>query len=297
MIVGLFAVSAVLRHMAHEQPALALTTVRIGSIFGGVWEMAKRYPWQILRGSALGTIVGMLPGAGADIAAWLSYAMSKRFSREPDKFGTGHPEGLVEAGASNNSALGGAWIPALVFGIPGDTITAIAIGVLYMKNMNPGPSIFIKSPENVYALFLVFILANLLMVPLGWVMIRLATNVLKVSRNILMPSILVVAMVGSFAINNSLFDVGVMLAFGLMGFVFEENGFPLAPAILGLVLGAMLEESFINSMIMADGNLVGLVNRPIAAVLAVITIGMIGWSIISALRASPRNSAIVANDL
>jgi TctA family transporter len=104
-------------------------------------------------------------------------------------------------------------------------------------------------------------------------------------------------MVGSFAINNSLFDVGVMLAFGLMGFVFEENGFPLAPAILGLVLGAMLEESFINSMIMADGNLVGLVNRPIAAVLAVITIGMIGWSIISALRASPRNSAIVANDL
>jgi TctA family transporter len=239
----------------------------------------------------------MLPGAGADIAAWLSYAMSKRFSREPEKFGTGHPEGLVEAGASNNSAVGGAWIPALVFGIPGDTITAIAIGVLYMKNMNPGPSIFIKSPENVYALFLVFVLANLLMVPLGWVMIRLATNILKVPRNILMPIILVLAMVGSFAINNSLFDVGIMLAFGVMGFVFEENGFPLAPAILGVVLGAMLEESFINSMIMADGHLIGLVNRPIAAVLAVITIGMIGWSMISALRASPRKSAIVANDL
>jgi len=217
--------------------------------------------------------------------------------REPEKFGTGHPEGLVEAGASNNSAVGGAWIPALVFGIPGDTITAIAIGVLYMKNMNPGPSIFIKSPENVYALFLVFVLANLLMVPLGWVMIRLATNVLKVPRNVLMPIILVLAMVGSFAINNSLFDVGVMLAFGLMGFVFEENGFPLAPAILGLVLGAMLEESFINSMIMADGRLVGLVNRPIAAVLAVITVGMIAWSIVAALRSSPTKSTMVAEDL
>ena len=94
---------------------------------------------QILRGSALGTLVGALPGAGADIAAWMSYAISKKFSKEPEKFGTGHVEGIVESGSANNSALAGAWIPALVFGIPGDSITAIVIGVLYMKNMNPGP--------------------------------------------------------------------------------------------------------------------------------------------------------------
>ena len=129
--------------------------------------MARKYPVQILRGSVLGTSVGALPGAGADIAAWMSYAISKKFSKEPEKFGTGHVEGLVESGAANNSSLAGAWIPALVFGIPGDSITAIVIDVLYMKNLNPGPSLFTTNPQNIYAVFLIFILANLLMIPLG----------------------------------------------------------------------------------------------------------------------------------
>ena len=120
-----------------------------------------------LRGSAVGTAIGIQPGAGADIASWITYAASKRFSKEPEKFGTGHVEGIIESGAANNSALAGAWVPALVFGIPGDSITAIAIGVLYLKNMNPGPTLFINNPQNVYAIFLVFILANLIMLPLG----------------------------------------------------------------------------------------------------------------------------------
>jgi TctA family transporter len=295
MIVGMFAVSEVLRHMVSAGEGGRSTAVRVGRVFSGVFAMAKRYPVQALRGSALGSAIGMLPGTGADIAAWLSYATSRRFSKQPQKFGTGHPEGLVEAGASNNSALGSAWIPALVFGIPGDTITAIAIGVLYMKNMNPGPGIFIHSPENVYALFLVFILANMLMIPLGWLMIKLAGNVLKVSRNLLMPAILIVSILGTFAINNSLFDVGIMLAFGVFAFFMEENGFPVAPAILGVVLGPMLEVRFINSMIMADGNLIGLVNRPIAAVLAVITITLITWSIVTASKA-PTTETMASED-
>src|SRR3977135_2483105 len=128
-----------------------------------------------VRGSALGTIIGIQPGSGADMAAWMSYAMAKKFSKEPEKFGTGHVEGIVEAGAANNSSLAGAGIPAIVFGIPGDSITAIAIGVLYLKGMNPGPSIFINNPQNIYAIFIVFILANIIMVPLGWLTIKLAT--------------------------------------------------------------------------------------------------------------------------
>ena len=158
---------------------------------------------QILRGSVLGTAVGALPGAGADIAAWMSYAMSKKFSKEPEKFGTGHVEGIVESGAANNSALAGAWIPALVFGIPGDSITAIVIGVLYMKNMNPGPSLFTNNPQNIYAVFLIFILANLIMIPLGILCIKAARRILKVPRNILMPIILLFCIVGTFAINNT----------------------------------------------------------------------------------------------
>jgi putative tricarboxylic transport membrane protein len=153
-----------------------------------------------------------------------------------------------------------------------------------MKNMAPGPTIFVNNPENVYALFLVFVIANVLMLPLGWAIIKVASRVLQVPRKVLMPIILLFAIVGSYAINNSLFDVGLMLGFGVLAFVMEENGFPVAPVILGVVLGPLLEEYFINSMIKSDGSLIGLFNRPIAAVLAAITIGIMAWTIIAALR-------------
>jgi TctA family transporter len=123
-----------------------------------------------------------------------------------------------------------------------------------------------------------------MMLPLGWAIIKVATRVLTVPRKILMPIILLFAIVGSYAINNSLFDVGVMLAFGVLAFVLEENDFPVAPVILGVVLGPLLEEYFINSMIKSDGRLIGLVDRPIAAVLAAITIGIIGWTILASLK-------------
>ena len=169
MMIGMFAVSEILRYAVEQQGEAHIFKKQIGNVFKGMWGLFKRYPLQTLRGSILGTAIGALPGAGADIAAWMSYAMSKKFSKEPEKFGTGHIEGIVEAGAANNSALAGAWIPALVFGIPGDSITAIVIGVLYIKGMNPGPTIFINNPANIYAVFIVFFLANLLMIPFGWV--------------------------------------------------------------------------------------------------------------------------------
>jgi putative tricarboxylic transport membrane protein len=198
--------------------------------------------------------------------------MSKKFSKEPEKFGTGHVEGIVESGAANNSALAGAWIPALVFGIPGDSITAIVIGVLYMKNMNPGPTLFTTNPQNIYAVFLLFILANLIMIPLGILCIKAARRILRVPRNVLMPIILLFCIVGTFAINNSVFEIGVMLVAGVIAWVLEENKFPIAPAILGVVLGGMLEENFITSMIKSDGSLAAFVTRPIAATLAAVTL-------------------------
>jgi TctA family transporter len=251
-------------------------------VLAGQWELAKKYPLQIFRGSALGTLVGALPGAGADIAAWMSYAISKKFSKEPEKFGTGHVEGIVESGAANNSALAGAWIPALVFGIPGDSITAIVIGVLYMKNMNPGPTLFVTQPQNIYAVFLLFIMANIIMLPMGILCIKAAKKILKVPRNVLMPLILLFCTVGTFAINNSLFDVGVMLVAGLLAYVLEENDFPIAPAILGVVLGGMLEENFITSMIKSNGDLSAFFGRPIAAFLGIAT--LLVWFVPICLR-------------
>jgi TctA family transporter len=199
-------------------------------------------------------VIGIQPGSGADMASWMSYAMSKKFSKEPEKFGTGHVEGIVESGAANNSSLAGRLDPGAGVRHPGDSITAIAIGVLYLKGLNPGPTLFINNPQNIYAIFLVFILANLIMVPLGWLTIKAAKNVLRLPRNILMPTILLFCIVGSFAINNTVFGVLLTLVFGVLAFLLEENGFPVAPAILGVVLGQMMEENFIKSMIKSDGD-------------------------------------------
>jgi TctA family transporter len=272
VMIGMFAVSEVLRFAVSADQALDTPRQHIRGIFKGQGAVLRMYPAAPLRGSALGIVVGALPGAGADIAAWIAYGVSKRFSRTPEKFGTGHVEGVIEASAANNAALSGAWIPALVFGIPGDSITAIVIGVLYLKGLNPGPTIFIENPQNIYAVFIIFFLANLLLLPLGWALIKAARNVLHVPRNVLMPVILLFCVVGSFAINNSVFDVGVMLAFGLLAYVMEANEFPIAPTILGVVLGGMLEQNFVTSMIKADGNMMAFFERPIAAGLGVVTI-------------------------
>jgi putative tricarboxylic transport membrane protein len=279
MMVGMFAISELLRYVVNMDPPPVIATHRVGNIFTGMWDLLVKYRWPLVRGSALGTIIGIQPGSGADMAAWMSYAMAKKFSKEPEKFGTGHVEGIVESGAANNSSLAGAWIPAIVFGLPGDSITAIAIGVLYMKNMNPGPTIFVNNPQNIYAIFLVFVLANIIMIPLGWLTVRLATNILRVARNVLMPIIMVFCIVGSFAINNSVFGVILILAFGLIAFLMEENGFPVAPAILGVVLGTMMEENFVTSMIKSDGDATVFFTRPIAMWLAAATIVILFWPV------------------
>lgn len=271
MMIGMFAISEIIRYVVDTSPPAELVVEEVGGVLKGQWALAKKYPKQIFRGSVLGTAVGALPGAGADIAAWMSYAISKKFSKEPEKFGTGHVEGIVESGSANNSALAGAWIPALVFGIPGDSITAIVIGVLYMKNMNPGPTLFTTNPQNIYAVFLLFILANLIMIPLGILCIKVAKRILKVPREILMPMILLFCVVGTFAINNSVFQIGVMLVAGILAYLLEANKFPTAPAILGVVLGGMLEENFITSMIKSNGDLTAFVARPIALSLAILT--------------------------
>jgi TctA family transporter len=277
MMVGLFAVSELLRYVTDIAPPPIVVATKIGNIFGGMWGLLKTYPVQLLRGSALGTLIGIQPGAGADMAAWMSYATSKKFSKEPEKFGTGHVEGIAESGAANNSALAGAWIPAIVFGIPGDSITAIAIGVLYLKNMNPGPTIFINNPQNIYAIFIVFMLANLVMLPLGWLAVKLATRVLNIARNILMPTILVFCIVGAFAVTNSTLGVLLILCFGVIAFVMEENGFPIAPVILGAVLGKMLEENLVTSLIKSDGDMLLFFTRPIAMWLAAATLVIVTW--------------------
>jgi TctA family transporter len=229
------------------------------------------------RGNIVGIIIGVLPGAGADMAAWVSYAMSKKWSKEREKFGTGHVEGLVEAGASNNASLASGWVPALLFGIPGDTITAIAIGVLYMKGLNPGPTLFTERASSMYALYLIFIIANIIMIPLGIIMIRLASTVLRAPRSAVMPVIMLLCAVGAYATGNNLFSVLLVGLFGILGYVMERNGYPVAALVLGIVMGSMVEQNFITSLIKSDGDILPFFERPVSGVLAALTFSALLW--------------------
>ncbi|GBD49546.1 tripartite tricarboxylate transporter permease [Methylopila sp. Yamaguchi] len=273
-MIGLFAVSEVLRVMVHGTAGWSAPQAAVGNLFTGWGRMFVKYWPQQLRGNVMGTAIGALPGAGADIAAWVSYATSRKFSKTPEKFGTGHVEGIIESTSANNAALAGAWVPALVFGIPGDSITAVVIGVLYIKGLNPGPTIFINNPQMIYAVFIIFILANVAMIPLGWAAIKAAKQILRVPRNLLMPAILAFCIVGAFATNNAAYGVVLMLGFGVLGFIMEENDIPIAPCILGIVLGPMLEENFVTSMIKSEGSFLAFFERPIAAACGIATLAI-----------------------
>lgn len=271
-MIGLFGVSEVLRTISRGEMHLAYAKVEGGASFLPALRTVWRYRINALRGGIIGLISGVLPGAGADIGAWLAYGAAKRASKEPEKFGKGSMEPIVEAGVANNSDLAAGWIPTLVFGIPGDAFTAVVIGILMLKGMRPGPAILHDYTNVLVAIYVTFIIANLLMIPMGFLAIRVSSHLLRVPRNILLPAILMMCIVGAYAINNDLFDVGLMLVMGVLGFILQANGFPVAPIVLGLVLGPLLEQSFMISLIKSDGDLALFVSRPMSMLLGLLTL-------------------------
>lgn len=274
-LIGMFAIPELIRTFVNREPMPPVAP--IGNpfrMFHGIGRLLWKTRTGLLRGSMVGTTIGILPGAGSDIGSWISYAVSKRFSKNPETYGKGNEPGLVEACAANNSALSGAYVPAMVFGIPGDSITAIVIGVLYIKGLNPGPMVFLTSGDKIMAIFLVFLIANLLIVPLGLLAVALASQVLRVPKLALAPLILGFCIVGSYSIDSSASGIVIMLVLGILAYLMEENGFPVAPAILGIVMGLLVERNFVTSLIKADGLVLGFVERPIAAGLALLVLSV-----------------------
>ncbi|GEN26139.1 tripartite tricarboxylate transporter permease [Halomonas cupida] len=294
VLIGLFAIAELLRRLPEVGKLNLPAAPTVRRPFEGVGRITWRYKGGVARSGVLGTLIGALPGAGADIASWICYALARKLSRTPEKFGTGHPEGLVSASSANNAALSGAYIPALVFGIPGDTITAIIIGVLMMKGITPGPDVFTTDTVLVYAIFIVFLLANLLLLPLGLLAIRGARHILAVPAAMLYPLILLFCIVGAYATNNSMLDVVIMLILGLLAWLLAENEFPIGPMILAVILGPILEGNFLRSMIKANGDVLMLVDRPIAATLG--TLAILVWVaiIVSTLWSMRRTSQATA---
>lgn len=272
VMIGMFALNELMLFYGTSNEGRQLPSLSKDSVFSQAPKHIKAYWPNMIRGSSIGTLIGALPGAGADIAAWISYAVGKGRSKQKEAYGTGHIEGIVDASSANNSGISGAWVPALVFGIPGDSITAIVIGVLYMKGMNPGPTIFMDGTGLIYALFIVFFIANLIMLPIGYMAIKSAKVFILTPRKILMPIILCFCIVGAFSINNSITDVWIMLLIGFIASILARCDFPMAPAILGLVLGTTLENSFMSSMLKSSGDMLSFFSRPISAGLGALVI-------------------------
>ena len=273
-LIGSFAISEIIRKVTTTDLKGEKIQQEIGNLLSGVGGVLWRFRLNVLRGSTLGTLIGALPGAGADMAAYISFAIGKQHSKEKNKYGTGHVEALVDSSSANNASVSGAYVPALVFGIPGDTLTAIVIGVLFMKGINPGPTVFMNTPEFVYAIFIMFLLANICLVPLGIIGIKLSRYVLSVPPSLLFPMILLTCVIGTFAVHNAVFDIWVMLALGIIAYLMEENEIPIAPMILGLLLGKLVEDNFMASAIKADGQFLEFFSRPMAAFLGILTIAI-----------------------
>lgn len=282
-MIGLFGLSEVLRGvMQNESRGSVAMKDGVGTnLFRPAVEQFWKRNRHWWRSSLIGTVIGAIPGAGADMAAWVSVSVSKRFSQKPEEYGKGSTEAIADACAGNSSSLAAAWVPALVFGIPGDSVTAIVIGVLYMKNLQPGPEIFEQQATLVYSIYFVFLLANLVMFPIGWLAIHACRQVLRVPKAMLLPIITLFCVVGSFSVNGSQFDILVMLAFGVLGLACERYRISIGAMVLGLILGGPLEERFVQTLSGSQGSFTGFVDRPAAILLAFICFviwGRVLWS-------------------
>ncbi|OLS96375.1 C4-dicarboxylate ABC transporter permease [Pseudonocardia sp. CNS-004] len=273
-MIGLFGLSEVLRNAMRPSGPVEVIRLRTAGMFRETARTLRRYWKGVVSGNVIGSVIGALPGAGGDIAAWVSYATTKNTSEEAHRFGKGegHVEPIVSAGSANNAALASAYVPTLVFGIPGDTITAILLGVLLVKGVQPGPELFNSDPSLLYGIYLIFIVANLLLIPLGYLAIRGSGWLLRVPPSVLMPMIVAFCVVGSFSINNGYLEIVIMLVLGVLGYLLERSGFPLAPVVLGLVLGPIVEKNFMQSVIKTNWDLTQFVTRPISAVLMGLTV-------------------------
>lgn len=226
----------------------------------------------ILRGSVIGTIVGAIPGTGSVIASFLSYDTAKKRSKHPEEFGNGSLEGVAASESANNGVTGGALIPLLTLGIPGDTVTAVMLGALMMQNLTPGPMLFTTHGTLVYALILSTFFVNIFMLIQGKLLIKPFSNVTKIPMRLLVPILTVLCLTGTFALRNTMFDVRVMLVFGVIAFFAVKNGFPTTPMVLAFVLGPTAEKYLRKALVLSKGSWAIFFTKPISLVFIILAV-------------------------
>ncbi len=272
MAVGLFAASEVLVNI--EAPMQQVfTAAKLGflSLFPNLQDWKDSFG-AIWRGSIMGFVIGVLPGAGATIASFMAYGLEKKLSKHPEKFGTGVIEGVAAPEGANNAAAGGAMVSLLTLGIPGSGTTAVMLGALMIHGLRPGPMLFSTHPDFVWGLIASMYIGNVLLVILNMPLIGVWVRLLKVPYSVLMPMIITISAVGVFATDNNIFDMWIMFFFGVLGYVMRKMDYPPAPMVLALVLGPMVEMSLRQSLTISHGSLAIFFTRPISATLTVIAL-------------------------
>lgn len=279
MLIGLFAISELCRRLVQKnEPATDSNSAaklldkrsREGNTL--TWEEMKRCAPTILRGTAIGTFLGALPGIGNSVAAFVSYGEARRNSKNPEEFGKGALEGVAAAESANNAVCGSNLIPALTLGIPGDATAAMILGAMMIHGLVPGPSLFKEQGDLVYGLCIGLILCNVAYLIIGHLMIKYTTRLFDVKNHTLVPIVLLLCVASAYSVRNNMFDVYLMLGFGLLGFVMERFGFPVPPLIIGFILGPMLEQNAIRSLLISRGSLAIFVTKPISLAFLLLTV-------------------------
>lgn len=269
-IIGMFALSEVLVRFSERLVAGERIT-KVSTTLPKVREITAM-KGTLTRSSILGTIIGVLPGVGATTAAFMSYSEAVRWSRHPEKFGTGMPEGIAAPESANNAAVGGSMVPLLALGIPGSAATAVMIGGLTIHGIVPGPMLMVQNKELVYSVFIGMLVANLLMIFFGIKASRYFAKILDAPYALVGPGIVVLCMTGVYALRNNVMDVVVMLVFGAFGFLLRKLDYPIAPLIIGLVLGPVAEISLRRALMLSNFDWSAILTRPIAGTLLALSV-------------------------
>jgi putative tricarboxylic transport membrane protein len=283
-LIGLFALSEILGRLEEKFSKTKVSYTKNDKKKES-WPGLKDY-WNLkrvtLQSSVVGTIIGIFPGAGSAIASFVAYDLARRSSKNPETFGKGNPEGVAAAEAANSASTGGALVPLLTLGIPGSASTAVLISALMIHDLVPGPMLFTEQPTLVYGLFASMLVGNLIMLVVGALGSKIWIKVTMIPQQVLIPLIFSVAVIGSFAVKNSLFDVFACLGFGVIGWLMKRYGYPMAPIVLGLVLGRLAEINFRRAVIMEGYEI--FFTRPASLILLILSILSLGLPFVQAHR-------------
>lgn len=272
ILIGLFALTQVFINCEENTGVKQVKSdIKIDSVLPSCADVKLTLP-TLVRSSVIGTFIGCVPGTGGDIGSWISYNQAKVWAKDASQFGKGDPRGIAASESGNNSVVGGAFIPVLTLGIPGDGATAIILGALMVHGIQPGPLLFVNDPVGIYTIFLGLLAANLLMGAMGFSMIRVFARVVNIPRQILLPMIVVLAVMGTYSYNNSMPDVVIMLCAGVIGFFMHKCGMSVPGVIIGIILGKLAEENFTGSLMMSDGSAMVFLEHPLCAVLLLLSL-------------------------